>query len=51
LNVDLSGRITTVVADRELHYMAAIPAPDGKRLALAVESADNVNVWLVKEMD
>jgi len=51
LNVDMNGKITTVVADRELHYMAAIPAPDGKRLALAVESADNVNVWLVKDMD
>jgi hypothetical protein len=36
--------------DGEVRYVAAIPSPDGKRLALAAESTDNSNVWLARNI-
>jgi Tol biopolymer transport system component len=48
LNLDLNGKITPMIEDKYVHLIAAIPAPDGKRLALVGESAENVNVWLIK---
>ena len=48
VNVDLNGAITPLLAGRDIHFFAAIPSPNGDRLALEGETADNSNVWLVK---
>jgi DNA-binding winged helix-turn-helix (wHTH) protein/Tol biopolymer transport system component len=50
LNVDMSGKTTSLIEDRDVHYLAAIPSPDGKHLALIGDSASNCNVWLVKNL-
>jgi DNA-binding winged helix-turn-helix (wHTH) protein/Tol biopolymer transport system component len=47
INVDLDGKILPLVEDRDVRLFAAIPSPDGQRLALVGEAADNANVWLV----
>ena len=47
INVDLDGKILSLVEDRDVRLFAAIPSPDGRRLALVGEAADNANVWLV----
>jgi Tol biopolymer transport system component len=48
VNVALNGAITPLLAGRDIHFFAAIPSPNGDRLALEGETADNSNVWLVK---
>jgi len=50
LNVALNGKLTVLHEDGEVHYFAAIPSPDGKRLAIAAETADRSNVWLAKNI-
>jgi Tol biopolymer transport system component len=51
LNVAMNGKLTVMHEDGEVHYFAAIPSPDGKRLALAAETADGSNVWLARNAD
>ena len=48
VNVYLNGAITPLLAGRDIHFFAAIPSPNGDRLALEGETADNSNVWTVK---
>jgi DNA-binding winged helix-turn-helix (wHTH) protein len=48
INADLNGKITPLLDGRDIHFYAAIPSPNGERLALAGETADNSNVWVVK---
>jgi len=48
INVDLDGQIIPLLEDRDVRLFAAIPSPDGHRLALVGEAADNANVWLVE---
>ena len=48
INADLNGEITPLLDGRDIHFYAAIPSPSGDRLALAGETADNSNVWVVK---
>jgi hypothetical protein len=48
VNVDLNGAITPLLAGRDIHFLAAVPSPNGDRLALEGETADNSNVWIVK---
>jgi hypothetical protein len=50
LNVDMNGKTTSLIADRDVHYLAAIPSPDGKHSALIGESASNCNVCLVTNL-
>jgi Tol biopolymer transport system component len=47
MSVTTGGRITTVLEDRDVHFVAAIPSPNGKHLALIGENLNNSNVWLV----
>ena len=48
VNADLNGKITSLIDGRNIHFFAAIPSPNGTRLALDGETADNSNVWIVK---
>ena len=48
INTDLNGKITPLLDGRDIHFYAAIPSPNGERLALAGEAADNSDVWMVK---
>jgi DNA-binding winged helix-turn-helix (wHTH) protein/Tol biopolymer transport system component len=50
LKVDLDGRFTVVHEDGGEHYVAALPSPDGKRLALPGSSADDSNIWLARSI-
>ena len=48
VNAGLNGRITPLIDGRDIHFFAAIPSPNGDRLALDGETADNSNVWIVR---
>ena len=48
LKVDLDGTITTLVENGDVHFWAAVPSPDGHRLALNGAKADISNVWLLE---
>lgn len=48
INVDLHGKVNPLLDGRDIHFYAAIPSPSGDRLALAGETADNSNVWVIK---
>jgi hypothetical protein len=50
LKVDMDGRFKVVHEDGDAHYVAALPSPDGKRLALAGSSADDSNIWLARSI-
>jgi DNA-binding winged helix-turn-helix (wHTH) protein/Tol biopolymer transport system component len=50
LKVAMNGKLAVLHEDGEVRYLAAIPSPDGKRLALAAESTDNSNVWLARNI-
>ena len=47
LKVDLDGRIETVWENGSLQFWAAIPSPDGRRLAFFAATTDASNVWLL----
>lgn len=47
LNVDLNGKVGTIVDEPNLSLWAAIPSPDGRHLALVGHSEDS-NVWLLE---
>jgi hypothetical protein len=46
--IDLDGTITTLVENSDVHFWAAVPSPDGHRLALNGAKADISNVWLLE---
>jgi Tol biopolymer transport system component len=46
-NVDLNGNVRTLLEEPNLTIWAAIPSPDGRRLALVGHTADS-NVWLLE---
>ena len=46
LNVDLRGRVRTMLQDDEMRIGWAIPSPDGRRLAIWKASGDS-NVWML----
>jgi DNA-binding winged helix-turn-helix (wHTH) protein/Tol biopolymer transport system component len=48
VNAGLNGRITPLIDGRDIHFFAAMPSPNGDRLALEGETADNSNVWIVR---
>jgi hypothetical protein len=47
LNVDLNGRVRTLLEEPTLAIWAAIASPDGRRLALVGHTEDS-NVWLLE---
>ena len=47
LNIDLQGRTTTVLEDTKMMIGWAIPAPDGKHLALW-KAGGSSNVWMLE---
>lgn len=47
LKVDLTGRVTPMLEDKDMRLGWAIPSPDGRRLALW-EASGSANAWLVE---
>lgn len=47
VNVDLNGTVTPVLDEPNLSIWAAIPSPDGRRLALVGHTEDS-NAWLLE---
>lgn len=48
LRLDLDGTIKAVVENGEVRFWAAIPSPDGHRLAFFSATTDPSNVWLLE---
>jgi hypothetical protein len=47
LNMDLNGRVRTMLEDDNMVIGWAIPSPDGHRLAL-LKASGTSNVWMVE---
>jgi hypothetical protein len=48
LHVDLGGRVRTLRHQNVRDWMAAIPAPDGRHIAMT-ETSTISNVWMLKQ--
>ena len=48
LRIDLDGKIETVSENGPVRFKAAIPSPDGHRLAFLSAATDASNVWLLE---
>jgi Tol biopolymer transport system component/DNA-binding winged helix-turn-helix (wHTH) protein len=48
LRIDLDGKIRSLIEKGDVCFWAAIPSPDGHRLALEGAKPDSSNVWLLE---